>query len=121
MENQAMMFNPRIQVLAVIAGVIMLGVIFELVRKRKIQTNYSVIWFFVCGLFIVFAVWRNLLEKISGLAGIYYAPSALFMILIGIIFLLLLSFSTAISKLSSSNISLAQEVALLKKKLEDKK
>ena len=120
MDSQMVLSETRIQILAILAGILLFGLVFELVRREKIQTNYSVIWFFVSILFLVFSVWRGLLTRLSILVGIYYAPSVLFIILIGIIFLLLLSYSVAVSELSKRIRILSQEMVLLKKEMETK-
>jgi cell division protein FtsB len=48
--------------------------------------------------------------------GIYYAPSALFVIAFGFILVLLLHFSIAVSRLADQSKVLAQRVALLEER-----
>lgn len=54
------------------------------------------------------------LDFVAYVAGIYYAPAALMLLLILSITIILMHYSTVISKLSRQNRLLAQELALLK-------
>ncbi|MFA7124083.1 MAG: DUF2304 domain-containing protein, partial [Candidatus Delongbacteria bacterium] len=58
------------------------------------------------------------IEKIAAVMGIAYAPAAFLLILVMAIFLILIQFSIIISKLSETNKTLLQEIALLKQKVE---
>jgi hypothetical protein len=65
----------------------------------------------------VLAIWRSLLGKASDLVGIAYPPSALFILAAFFILLVLLHYSTVISKLADQNVILAQRLALLEERL----
>jgi len=108
----------RIQILTLIMAVILLLSVFQLIRKKKLLEKYSLLWIASCILLIIVALWKGLLDRLSGLFGIYYPPSALFMtaILCGIV--ISLHFSVVISRLREQNNTLAQEIALLKQEVE---
>ena len=110
--------NDRIQFIAILISLIIAGTIFQLIRKKKLLEQYSLLWFFSAIVLLIFSVWRDLLDKMAGAMGIYYAPSALLVIVIFCGFLLFLNFSLVISKLTNQSKSLAQEIALLQNKLE---
>ena len=63
------------------------------------------------------SLWRDGLDTIAGWAGVSYAPAVLFAV--GALFMLivLLHYSTVISKLADQNTALAQKVALLEQRL----
>ncbi len=109
----------RIQVFAIIASFIVGLFILELVRKKKLMEKYSLIWIFSAVILVILSFWRNLLEWLAGLLGIYYAPTALFIVISFCGMGLLIHFSIAISKLSEQNKILAQELALLKYQIEN--
>lgn len=96
-----------------------LMVVLEFVRTKKLKEQYSLLWIFLGSLMITLAVWRNLLEKLAKIMGIYYAPSLLFVAGILFCFMLILHYSVIISKLYTQNIILAQEIGLLNKKIEE--
>jgi len=108
----------RVQIISIIFSLLLLFVIFELVRKKKLKEQYSIIWFIVGFILLLFSVFNGLLELISKLFGIFYAPALLILIVIFLGSILVLHFSVIISKLSEQNIKLAQEIALIKNKIE---
>ena len=69
---------------------------------------------------LVLALWRSLLGKLSDVVGIAYPPSALFILAAFFILVVLLHYSTVISKLSDQNRVLAQRLALLQRRLEER-
>ena len=108
----------RIQIFAILASAAICIGIVELVRKKKLMERYSLIWIFSGIILITLSLWRNLLEELADFLGIYYAPTALFIVLAFCGLGLLVHFSIAISKLTEQNKILAQEMALLKSELQ---
>jgi hypothetical protein len=109
----------RIQLFATGACALLLFVIFELVRSRRLMERYALLWILSATVLLVLSVWRELLEDIAHKVGVFYAPSAMFMIAIGFILLLLLHFSVAVSKLSDQSKVLAQRLALLEQRVRE--
>jgi hypothetical protein len=108
----------RVSIAAAIAALILLAVIFELIRSRRLQERYALLWLLTGIVIFVFAIWRGLLGRLSDLVGIAYPPSALFVLAAFFVLLVLLHYSTVISKLSDQNRILAQRLALLENQLE---
>ena len=106
------------QYIAIFVSISLFLYIFYLIRKKKIKEEYSLLWLASSFIFIVFSIWRHGLEFFAKLMGIAYPPAALFLILMLAIFLILIEFSINISKLMDNNKILAQELALLKNKIE---
>jgi hypothetical protein len=103
----------RIQIVAVVAAGILLFGILELVRRRRLLERYALLWLFSAAALLALAAWKGLLEKVANAIGIFYPPSALFVIAFAFILLLLLHFSVAVSKLAEQSKVLAQRLALL--------
>jgi len=110
----------KIQIISIVASLIIFFVVINLIRHRKLKTEYSLIWLTVSVTFIVFSFWRNGIDKLAQLFGIAYAPSVLFIILLIGIILLLIEFSIIISKQAERIKVMVQELALLKQELEEK-
>jgi hypothetical protein len=109
----------RVQVVAIVAsGLLFLGVL-ELVRRRRLLERYSLLWLLCALVLLLLASWKGLLTEISQTIGIFYPPSALFVIAFVFILVLLLHFSLAVSRLTDQTKVLAQHVALLEKRLRD--
>ena len=116
--DQNIFSSNRIQVIAIITSAALLILILSLIRKKRIKEEFSLLWLFFGVIFLMFSIWRHGLEYIADLLGISYTPAALFIIMLLAIFLILIEFSTIISRLSTSNKNLAQEVGILKLELE---
>ncbi len=112
--------NLRIQIFAILGSVLIAAFIFELIRKRKLLERYSLLWFGSVLVLIILSLWRELLEKAAALMGVYYAPSALFIVAIFCGVVLFVHFTIVISKLTEQNKTLAQEVALLKEAIAER-
>jgi len=110
--------NHRIEIFAIIGCLFLCFLILELIRKKKLMEKYALLWFASAIFLTTFAVWRNLLEKLAALLGVYYAPSALFLIVLFCGLVLVLHFTIVISRLSEQNKTLAQTVALLKQQVD---
>jgi hypothetical protein len=107
----------KLQLLAIFGSAVLLGIVFELLRRRRLIERYALIWLASALVLLGLAVWKDLLEIISKAMGIVYPPNALFMIAFGFVLLLLLHFSIAISRLSGETKVLAQVVARLDQEL----
>ena len=107
----------RVSVLAAFASLVLLVAVFELIRQRRLRERYALLWALAGGVMLALSVWRSGVDTIAGLVGIHYAPSALFALASLFIVLLLLHFSTVISRLADENAILAQRLALLEHEL----
>ena len=108
----------RITIFSISASAVLLLYILEMVRRRKLREEYSILWLAGGGIMLIFSVKQDWLEWASRAVGIYYPPSFLFFIGLLFILLILIHFSIAISKLYQMNKKMAQEMALLKNKSE---
>jgi hypothetical protein len=109
----------RVQIVAVVVTAVLLFGILELVRSRRLLERYAILWLFSATVLLALAAWKGLLEKLAHAVGIYYAPSALFVVAFGFILVLLLHFSVAVSRLAEQSKVLAQRLALLEARNRD--
>jgi hypothetical protein len=109
----------RIQFLAIIGSILFLIFIIELIRKRKIKDAYGLLWIFFGVVFIVISIWRQGLEVISHLLGIFYTPAAFLLILIMAILLILIQYSQVISRLSENCKTLNQQIGILRLEIKE--
>jgi hypothetical protein len=109
--------DTRIQILAIIATGVLFIVVLELVRRRRLQERYALLWLASAVFLLVLAAWRDLLAKVADLVGIAYPPNALFFLAFAAILVVLLHFSVVISRLSDQTKILAQRTAMLDERL----
>jgi len=105
--------ETRVQIVAIVATGALFLVLLELVRRRRLLERYAILWLFCAVALLGLSVWKGLLNDLAHAVGIFYAPSALFVIAFAFVLVLLLHFSVAVSRLADQNKVLAQRVALL--------
>jgi hypothetical protein len=108
----------RSVIFAIGASVLALLLVLELVRRRQLREEYSLLWLGTAFAMLLVSTWRDLLHGLSRLVGIVYPPNLLFLLAALFTLLLLLYFSTVITRLSQENKEIAQELALLRHEVE---
>ena len=108
-----------LKILAIIGSAALLLVVVELIRRGRLKERYSLLWLIAGSVLLILSVSRGLLEYLSHLVGIYYPPSFLFLVAFLFLLLITLHFSVSISSLSEKNKKLAQELALLRQKVQE--
>ena|SRR3712207_1925815 len=104
----------RVSIAAAIAAFLLLVVVFELIRSRRLRERYALLWLLTGVVLLALALWRDGLNTIAGWFGVtQYPPAVLFALATLFILLVLLHYSTVISRLSDQNTILAQKIALL--------
>ena len=111
--------RAHLQLVAVLASVVLLLVVLELVRRRRLFERYAILWLLSSVVLLVLSVSGGLLGVVSRAVGIKYPPSALFLFALGFVLLLLMHFSVAVSRLSDQSKVLAQRLALLEERLRE--
>jgi hypothetical protein len=108
----------RVSIVGAIASVLLILVVLELVRGRRLKERYALLWLATGVVLLVLSVWRDGLNTIAGWAGVTsYPPAVLFAVATLFILLVLLHYSTVISKLTDENVDLAQRIALLEERV----
>jgi hypothetical protein len=107
----------RVAVVAAVVSAVFLVVIFELIRSRRLQERYALLWLVTGSVILLLSVWRDALRLVAQQIGIAYPPSALFVLGFFFILVVLLHYSTVISELSERNVRLAQDIALVEERL----
>ncbi len=107
-----------VSILAVLASLALLVVVFELIRSRRLRERYALLWLLTGVVLLALSAWRDGLNTIAGWVGVTgYPPAVLFAVATLVILLVLLHYSTVISRLSDQNTVLAQKIALLEERL----
>lgn len=116
MEN---VISYRLQIIAVITALIFMFFIFRLIVKGKLREEYSFIWIVCTALLLLFSIWRDGLDVIAKLLGVFYAPSLIFLGAIFAIVIFLVHLSVVNSRQHQQIKEISQELALLKEKYEN--
>jgi len=109
--------DDRIRWVAIAGSALLFLVVLELVRRRRLMERYALLWLLSALVLMGLGLWKNGLIHISRAIGVVYPPNALFFVAFGFVLLLLLHFSSAVSRLSDQTKVLAQRLALLEERL----
>jgi hypothetical protein len=108
----------RVSVVGVVASLLLLLIVLELVRGRRLKERYALLWIATGGVLLVLSAWRGGLNTIAGWVGVEtYPPAVLFAVATLFILLVLLHYSTVLSRLTDENVELAQRIALLEERV----
>jgi hypothetical protein len=111
----------RISIAASIASLLLLLIVLELIRSRRLRERYALLWLATGAILLVLSAWRGALNTIAGWLGVSsYPPAILFAAATLFVIVVLLHYSTVLSKLSDESTILAQRLALLERELQDR-
>ena len=107
-----------ISIAASIASLLLILVVLELIRGRRLKERYALLWLATGIVLLVLSAWRGGLNTIAGWLGVgTYPPAILFAAAVLFIILVLLHYSTVLSRLTDENVVLAQRLGLLDERL----
>ena len=112
--------TARIQYLAIAASIVLIVAIIELIRRGWLREEYAFVWLGAAVVFLVLSIWRELFDALARFLGIAYAPALLILVILFFGFVYLLHFSIVISRLTSENKKLAQELAIFARLVEER-
>jgi hypothetical protein len=111
----------KVSIAATIASLLLLLAVFELIRSRRLRERYALLWLVTGVVLLVLSAWRGGLNTIAGWFGVRgYPPAVLFAVGLLFVIMVLLHYSTVISRLADQNVILAQRLALLETKLDER-
>ena len=108
-----------LQHLLIIGSFVLFGMILWLIKNKKIEVKYSIIWLAFSATMIAFALCRYLVLVLSDITGIVNPVNFIFLTQIIFILLILLSVTAVISGFSRKIKRLAQSNALLEKRVRE--
>lgn len=102
-----------VQITAVSLSVLLLALVLELVRRRKLTEEHSLIWIAGGIGLLGLSLWRDVLHVAARVMGIHYPPALLLLALTAFVFLVSLYFSVVISRQRQEIERMLEELALL--------
>jgi hypothetical protein len=111
----------KVSIVATLASLLLILVVFELIRSRRLRERYALLWLATGVVLLVLSAWRGGLNTIARWLGVTgYPPAVLFAVGLLFVVLVLLHYSTVISKLADQNTILAQRLAILEAKMRER-
>jgi cell division protein FtsW (lipid II flippase) len=100
------------------ASLLLLLVVFELIRSRRLRERYALLWLLTGLVLLALSAWRGGLNTMAGWLGVEtYPPAVLFAVAVLFVLAVLLHYATVLSRVSDQNVILAQRLALLELEL----
>lgn len=109
---ESMPIQQRVFVL--VAGLMLIALVVELVRRRRLREEFSWLWILLAVVGIVFGLWFNLQVALLAVTGATSSSSVVFAFAICALGLLNLHAATKISTLTRQVHTLTQDIALLR-------
>ena len=102
------------RVTSIIFSLILLFIIVQLIRRHKLREEYALIWLAAGVIILVLSVFHKLVGLMASLFNVTYAPTLI--LVLGLLFALVIILSQSVVLSSQANRirDLAQEVSLLK-------
>ena len=113
------MISRSLKIVLVLAVFIYIMFILAAVKKKKMRINYLIVWMFI-GLSLVIALLLpNFISFLSKLTGFELVINMIFSGAIFVILLLIFDLTKQIALEQNKNVTLIQEISLLKKRVEE--
>lgn len=111
--------TDRVQLLSLAGSVVLLVVVLELVRRRRLSEEYSALWILSALVLLGVSLRRDALDVIANWLGVFYPPAALLLVLVAIVFVASLTFSVILSRQQRQVDRLIEEQAILSAELRE--
>jgi hypothetical protein len=107
-------------IFALVTSVVAFLFVLELVRRRRLREEYSWLWLLTAGAMVVLVVWYRLLIVMTHLVGAVTPLNTLLVCAVLFLFAIAVHYSVIISRLATQVKNLAQELALLSTRVEER-
>ncbi len=107
----------RLMVVGILTSLLLVVVLVWLIRTRRLQERFALIWLAATLVVVLFGLWPAGLSWLAGLLGIGYGPSALFLVTGIFVVGMLLYLVVVITRLLTQTQTLAQRLAILEERV----
>jgi hypothetical protein len=111
-------FLSRTQIITAVGAVVLALYVLDLVRRRRLSEEYSVLWVACTAIIAVLGFSTPLLMWITNVLGMFGAASTVYSFGLAFAVIMLLYLSVKLSRLGFESQMLARELALLRHEVE---
>jgi hypothetical protein len=111
-------FLSRTQIITAVGAVVLALYVLDLVRRRRLSEEYSVLWVACTAIIAVLGFSTPLLMWITNVLGMFGAASTVYSFGLAFAVIMLLYLSIKLSRLGFENQMLARDLALLRHEVE---
>ena len=109
------------RIVSALLAAVVVAVILKLQRRGGMVSKYGLLWTATSVIMLVLAAAPDLADSVGGWLGVDYTPSLVFMAALGFVLIVLVQFSWELSRSEQRIQILMEEVALLRRELEDQR
>jgi hypothetical protein len=107
-----------VTVFVILVAVAIAALVLTYVRKWRLREEYSLLWLLLAAVMVLLATFEGITVWIAARLDVVYAPSIIFFIALAFVAAMLFHYSLEISRLSDQSRRLAQELSLLRARIE---
>jgi hypothetical protein len=111
--------TPKQKIFAIIASAALIIFILFLIRRRRLKEEYALLWLVTAIGILILVIWYDLLEWLSFIIGAMTPTTTLFLFAFLFLIAIAIHFSIKFSKLSDQIKDITQELAFLRKRIEE--
>jgi hypothetical protein len=104
--------TTQARIVAAVLAIAFMALIFELIRRHRLQERYAIIWFLAGIGMLLGAAFPQILEVLARAMGVRDVTIALFSLILFVLLILSLSFTVILSRQANQITRLAQESAI---------
>lgn len=104
----------RLELTMLVLALANVGVMLELVRRRRLKEKYALLWLAVGVLGILLSLLRGAVDAVANAVGIAYGPTVVFLGALLFLLFVCVQLSLELSRVAERTTLLAQEVSLLR-------
>lgn len=104
----------RLEIAIGVTALVLLAVIVEIVRRRRLSENWALLWIAVAVGALLMGLGRPVIDRFSEAVGISYGASLVFAVALVFLLFVCISLSMHVSRLEEKVEALAGEIALLR-------
>ena len=112
------MIADRLSIVSIIAAVAALGLVFELLRRRRLREKYAAIWVVIAVGTVIVAIFPQILRWMADLVGIQTPSNLLFFGSLIVLFAVSLQLSREVGLLEEQSRRLAEEIGTLRMRVD---
>ena len=109
------------RIVSALLAAVVVGIILKLQRRGGMVSKYGLLWMVTSALMLVLAAAPDVADTVGGWLGVDYTPSLVFMAALGFVLIVLVQYSWELSRTEQRIQILMEEMALLRRELEDQK
>jgi hypothetical protein len=108
----------RLLLVSLLLVLVLLGIVVELMRRRRLREKYAAIWLVVAAGAVVLTSAPSLLDALAGLVGIQTPSNLLFLLALVVLLVISLQLSGEVGQLEEQTRVLAEEAAMARLELD---